>query len=194
MLLGASSAFSVIATHQSGKAQLLGMSAVAEEANNSASKMDTSDSSPSDFVERVLNSLKSDNGSQTLLNSSTDSWRSKIYDALGAPYDSAEGVVVQSLDRALRRTDKQWGLLVTEDYAIEFPSDPVNYEDGSGCWIECRLRSTNNADDLLVAMGCQLEPAPNGGAGGWLINSIDWQDFRDDFSPGLGRDEWVPLF
>ena len=26
--------------------------------------------------------------------------------------------------------------------------------------------------------------------GAWLIDGIDWQDFRDDYRPGIGREEW----
>ena len=112
--------------------------------------------------------------------------------ALGAPADASDTVVVPSLARAMKRTDKQWGVLINEQYRLEFPSDPVNYGEEEDTWVECRLRSADGSDDLMVAMGCLLEK--NKPSGEWLIKSIDWQDFRDEFSPGLGRDEWMPLF
>mmetsp|Transcript_20641 Transcript_20641/g.29943 ORF Transcript_20641/g.29943 Transcript_20641/m.29943 type:complete len:120 (-) Transcript_20641:339-698(-) len=72
------------------------------------------------------------------------------------------------------------------DYTISFPNDPVDYDDGM-CWLECRLRDAQD-DELLVVMGWTLQKREEDGA--WLIHNIDWQDFRDKFRPGIGREEW----
>ena len=74
------------------------------------------------------------------------------------------------------------------------------------CWIESRLRSPED-DQLLVVVGWSLQKqhlgdTNNDKANGfsassasslspcWLLDGIDWQDFRDDFRPGIGREEW----
>jgi hypothetical protein len=77
------------------------------------------------------------------------------------------------------------------------------------CWVECQLRHAET-DQLLVMMGWQLRyddvfdqwnntdstcwtthPPPSGKT--WWIDHIDWQDFRDGFRPGVGREEWVRI-
>lgn len=97
-----------------------------------------------------------------------------------------------------------------------FPTDPVVFEgddddiEGSDriidhCWIESRLRSPTD-DQLLAVVGWSLQrrhilqeerhvvdsdPAEaNQSTVCWLLDGIDWQDFRDDFRPGIGREEW----
>jgi hypothetical protein len=87
----------------------------------------------------------------------------------------------------------QFGILVgvedAEDYYLSFPTDLLDFEDGT-CWLECHLRGkTDNA--LLVAMGWDLRQRPSDGA--WLVDSIDWQDFRDRYCPGIGREEWMRI-
>jgi len=74
------------------------------------------------------------------------------------------------------------------------------------CWVESRLRAPED-DQLLVVVGwslqrrvveheqqavilnnsncdtSQITPC-------WFLDGIDWQDFRDEFRPGIGREEW----
>ena len=74
------------------------------------------------------------------------------------------------------------------------------------CWIESRLRSPKD-NELLAVVGWSLkrrriiqkqESEKSGDFEGdtndynmcWLLDGIDWQDFRDDFRPGIGREEW----
>jgi hypothetical protein len=145
---------------------------------------------PSEFVEYMLMSLRSGKGYQMLLDFSTHGWRSKIYDAVGAPASADERSVRSALKVAMTKPHNQFAILVEgEDFEISFPSDPVDYDDGT-CWVECRLRASD--DELLVAMGCQLQQRQTDDA--WLISSIDWQDFREPFYPGVGREEWTRLF
>ena len=79
---------------------------------------------------------------------------------------------------------------MAEDYFIDFSSDIVDHGDGK-CWLECRLYDKKDGE-LLVVSGWELQKNPI--SGGWLMDRIDWQDFRDAFYPGLGREEWARAF
>ncbi len=111
---------------------------------------------------------------------------------------------------ALRSIQKCWN----------FPSDPVIFEEDENdgkkrtegeriidtCWIESRLRSPKD-NTLLAVVGWSLqrrqivqedEGSSSNAFGNntnnlttcWLLDGIDWQDFRDEFRPGIGREEW----
>ncbi len=94
----------------------------------------------------------------------------------------------------------------------DFPSDPVLYEEEENddendyCWIESRLRSPKD-NELLAVVGWSLkrrritqkQQSENSNDFRddaydsnmcWLLDGIDWQDFRDEFRPGIGREEW----
>ena len=71
-------------------------------------------------------------------------------------------------------------------YEIEFPQDTLDYYDGTA-WLECRLRD-GKSDALLAVLGWSMKRREGDGA--WLIDGIDWQDFRDEYRPGIGREEW----
>jgi hypothetical protein len=89
----------------------------------------------------------------------------------------------------MKRQDNQFAILFgveDDDYLLNFTADPLDYEDGT-CWIECRIRSADK-DKLLVVTGWSLERRSSDGA--WLINGLDWQDFREKYRPGIGREEW----
>lgn len=64
-------------------------------------------------------------------------------------------------------------------YEIEFSHDTLDYYDGTS-WLECRLRD-GKSDALLAVLGWSMKLREDG---------IDWQDFRDEYRPGIGRDEW----
>jgi len=55
--------------------------------------------------------------------------------------------------------------------------------------LECQLRNVHD-NSLLVATGWQLKRSRRLD-GAWLIDRIDWQDFRDLYRPGVGREEWL---
>lgn len=110
---------------------------------------------------------------------------------------------------ALRSIQKCW----------DFPSDPVIFEEDEDdkdgekrseserivdhCWIESRLRSPKD-NTLLAVVGWSLQRRQiiqeeqksdfgnnsNNLTTCWLLDGIDWQDFRDEFRPGIGREEW----
>mmetsp|Transcript_21782 Transcript_21782/g.33819 ORF Transcript_21782/g.33819 Transcript_21782/m.33819 type:complete len:95 (-) Transcript_21782:31-315(-) len=85
----------------------------------------------------------------------------------------------------------QWAILLGldgDDHYIEFTHEPVDYLEEGQCWLECRLRSNREDDELLVAIGWTLCRGKEDGS--WLIDGVDWQDFRDRHRPGIGREEW----
>jgi hypothetical protein len=129
-----------------------------------------------------------------------------------------QSIIVQSLHRALSRPHQQFAILFLpadndnenndndiHNYWVEFPTDVLEWEDNQECWIECRLRSTNN-DQLLAVLGWTLQKKDyhhhnhdddddddDGGSSSsscWYLQALDWQDFRDEYRPGIGREEW----
>ena len=176
-----------------------------------------------DFCRRVLESLWDngnplpDAGFRILLRSSTRRWRRILFESVAAPFpEASEEVVASALGEALRRPQNQFAILVedaddenddaqqqsqsslsvlssssssTPPYTIEFPTDVVDYGDGT-CWVECRLRGRQDGS-LWVVMGWQLQRRVSDNA--WLIHHMDWQDFRDQFRPGIGREEWMRI-
>ncbi len=74
---------------------------------------------------------------------------------------------------------------------------------GSTVWIECQLRHYDT-NELLVMMGWQLRVLVHHNDDGddddddnhrkeYQIDRVDWQDFREQFRPGIGREEWVRI-
>lgn len=149
---------------------------------------------PKQFVTELLCELRhprrqQQSGLLCLLESSTPEWRKILYGSVGAAETATDDQVAASLEHFFRRPNNQFGILVGtehEDHLLNFPSDPLDYEDGT-CWVECRIRSTES-DELLVVTGWSLEQRVADGA--WLVNMLDWQDFREAFRPGIGREEW----
>lgn len=150
-----------------------------------------------DFVAQLLRALwnnsdpRPDSGFRLLLRASTKEWRRKLYTAVAAPDGAREEVVASAVGEAMARPRNQYGILVgeEEEYYATFPTDVLDYGDGK-CWVECRLR--NKQDDALLAiLGWELERRESDGA--WLVGSIDWQDFRACYRPGIGREEWMRI-
>lgn len=91
----------------------------------------------------------------------------------------------------------------------DFPTDPFQFEEYDNekdetidfCFIESRLRSPKD-DSLMVVVGWALQRRRRQSGYNnnldtdddldsfWLLDGIDWQDFRDEFRPGIGREEW----
>lgn len=146
---------------------------------------------PVDVVSRLLDELRNSkkfSGVSCLLETSSDSWRDMLRRSVGAPKETTIAQLAPTLETALARPNNQFAILMgVEDhnYVATFPTDPLEFEDT--CWVECRLRSYD-ADELLVAMGWSLEKRPADGA--WIVSSLDWQDFRKTYRPGIGREEW----
>jgi len=174
------------------------------------------DLSPTEFVSEVLKGLWNngdplpDSGFRLLLRASTPEWRRMVYDAVAAPPAADEEAVASAFGDAVGRPGNQFQILVgeAEDYVATFPTDPVDYGDGT-CWVECRLRSKDD-DALLAITGafrCDWElrmPSffarddahhfslppflglfyvgwqleQRGSDKAWMVDRIDWQDFR----------------
>ena len=100
----------------------------------------------------------------------------------------------------------------SEPVMFEGDDDDNDIEDKNGgiiidnCWVESRLRSPKN-DHLLAVVGWSLQRRrikqhqpgkyidnaytnTNELTSCWLLDGVDWQDFREDFRPGIGREEW----
>jgi hypothetical protein len=141
--------------------------------------------SPQEFVTQVLRGLWTnqeplpDSGFRLLLRSSTKYWREQLYKSVGAPsdYNAKEDVVVSALADAMGRPNNQFAILVGEgeEYNVAFPSEPLDYGDGV-CWLECLGKKDNK---LMAITGWTLKRRESDQA--WLVDSIDWQDFRGQF-------------
>ncbi len=149
---------------------------------------------PLDLVSFLLEELRRPtipsqySGVNALLETSTDSWRDMLRRSVAAPKSATNAQIAPPLEAALSRPNNQFAILLgveDENFEISFPTDPLDY--GETCWVECRLRSALD-DELLVALGWSLEKRLSDGA--WVISSLDWQDFRDVYRPGIGREEW----
>lgn len=160
---------------------------------------------PMEFVEAIINALLHnedplpDSGFKLLLQCSTEDWISKLYKSIGAPKTANIDVVASALGTAISRPHNQFAILVGDeeennkygeryDFNISFPNSPLDYYDGTA-WVQCALRDKKD-NSLLVMTGWSLEKRNDGA---WLIDSIDWQDFRDEYRPGIGREEWDSL-
>lgn len=151
--------------------------------------------SPTQLVEGVMAGLLDPynplpySGFRLMLSSATPEWRHKILHSIGANSDSNLEIVASALGEAIGRPHNQFAILVgegDEKYTLEF-SDPLDYQDGTA-WVECRLKDPQTGE-LLVITGWDLRLCTQNNA--WLVHTIEWQDFRDEFRPGIGREEWV---
>jgi hypothetical protein len=143
-----------------------------------------------------------DAGIRSLLRASTLHWKRLMYRSVGARPKSRmsykeEADVVSALRSSMGRPNNQYRILLDgedgeeeEPYNIVFPSDPVDYMDGTPCWVECQLRRKTD-HTLMITMGWQLVKDCENGC--WMIDRIDWQDFREKFRPGIGREEWMRI-
>ncbi|CAB9513411.1 expressed unknown protein [Seminavis robusta] len=149
----------------------------------------------SNLLDNLLTEQDTNQCIKLLLHSSTHTWRSKIYDAVGAPSSADETKVATSIANAMAKPDNQFALLLgkaKETYVADFPTEAVETGGEGKCWLECRLYDKNNDGELLVVSGWDMQQNPVNGE--WLIDRIDWQDFREAFYPGLGREEWARAF
>ena len=103
----------------------------------------------------------------------------------------------------------------TTSFWIDFPTDVVDCWGDDECWVECRLRQQQqeqqeekeDTNELLVVMGWTLKKQKlyttcttnqkqkqnhnhDQQEEAWFVDGIDWQDFRNAYRPGIGREEW----
>jgi hypothetical protein len=165
-----------------------GLSSTASSSTTTAS----SSSSAVAFLQTLLNDLNTRGDATSLIEQSADSWRTAIYEAVGAPSTADASKVAKTLTTTMSKLDNQFAILLgkAEDFVALFPSDPVDYQDGQA-FVEVQLRQ-RESDKLLVTMGLQLEQRSSDGQ--WLVKRLDWQDFREQFYPGLSGREWLRAF
>ena len=90
----------------------------------------------------------------------------------------------------------QYGLLLDRDaYALVYPTDMVSLDDDQA-WQEVSMVSLDGSggDDggeLLAKLGWSLVRR---GDGCWVTDAISWHDFRPDYRPGIGEEEWDRSF
>lgn len=123
--------------------------------------------------------------------------------------------VAPTLQAAMARPCNQFAILIKgrhhciknngevddDDVVWHFPTDPLDYGDGI-CWVEARLRTARD-DELLVVTGWSLvrrrdkdddnDQKNQSKLSPWLLEGLDWQDFRETFRPGVGREEWEQI-
>jgi hypothetical protein len=157
-----------------------------------------------------------------LLNASSDSWRNAIYQAIGMTTSSTSNsdvattssnvdinqVIAKSLQKKMTHPNNQFAILFMGSsrtsnheypYTMTFPSDVVDYQNDNTVWVECQLRHPNT-NELYVIMGIHLllhheQPEEHEQqASSWKIISLDWQDFREQFYPGVSGREWLRSF
>ncbi len=146
-------------------------------------------------------SMLPDSGYRILLRSSTKTWKKELRKSVGAPSQATEEQLVSALSAAMSRPNNQYQILVApeendgddvnecyngEKYHLYFPGDVFHYDEGKA-WVESQLRHPRTGSLLsILAWGLSQRESD----GSWLIDELDWQDFRDKFRPGIGREEW----
>ena len=98
----------------------------------------------------------------------------------------------QALSALLTSPASQYNLLL-QDYELSLPSDTV-FADERHCFQEVQIDALGGGP-MLAKLGWELErsEAPEQ-RGCWLTCSVAWQDFRDGFRPGIGREEWTRAY
>lgn len=159
---------------------------------------------PIEFVTAILEQLRQptmpQSGYRTLIRSCSDEWKGQLRKSIGVPndVDISEDTFVNALGEAIARPRNQYEILVQEGedrraapvYVLYFPGEVIDYQDSDGiCWVETQLRSPNEGT-LFAILGWNLVMNEKGA---WLVDKLDWQDFRDEFRPGIGREEWMRI-
>lgn len=161
---------------------------------------------PKDFVHALLEGIfynedpRPDAGFMLLLRCSTEKWANAVLQSIGAPQNADLDVLASALGTAIARPNNQYAILVGGDddqlldahgertFYVAYPGDTLDFLDGTA-WINVEFRSKAD-DSLLVLTGWQLSQRPDGA---WLVDQIDWQDYREEYWPGIGRERWMPF-
>jgi hypothetical protein len=158
---------------------------------------------PNEFVKALLKGIfynedpRPDSGFMLLLQCSTNKWSNKVLQSIGAPQNANLDMAASALGDAIGRPGNQYAILVGDNndseqddptFYVNFPGETMDFLDGTA-WINVEFRSKSD-NSLLVLTGWQLCQRPDGA---WLVDHIDWQDYREKFRPGIGREEWMPF-
>ena len=90
-----------------------------------------------------------------------------------------------TLDSLFSSDSSQYALLF-DDYAYDVDDDALVL--GDDAFVNVRLESA--AGELLVRLGWELR---RGDDGVWRTSRWLWHDFRPDFHPGVGQEEWTRI-
>jgi len=144
--------------------------------------------SPQESITHILDALRhndhplADTGASMLLKMSTDRFKLQLRWMVGTASASA-------LSGVFRNPSSQFHLLMC-DYEHSFPSDAY-FIDEDRVFLEVQLDSCTAAGQawsgMLAKLGWELKRAPDGR---WLTDFVIWHDFRDEFRPGIGQEEW----
>jgi hypothetical protein len=141
------------------------------------------------FLQDLLEKIAHEGNASKLVDASADKWREAIFAAVGAPSHANPAMVSQALTFSMSKPGSQFAILMglDEPFVVNFPSEAVESDECDTVWMECRLRGATD-DELLVTLGVTMQNVN----GEWKFSSLDWQDFRDKFYPGLsGRESWL---
>jgi hypothetical protein len=139
--------------------------------------------------------------------------QSSSYSTISTPVQDID-MIVSTISNTITQPNNQFGILVGEGerYRITFPIEPLEYEiynknndessngllPATTTYVECQLRDYTT-NQLLVMMGWQLQKDNNENhnfgslSSSYMIDRVDWQDFREHFRPGIGREEWMRI-
>lgn len=143
---------------------------------------------PQDVISFTLNGLQAndnpvkDSGSSLLLRFSSDKFKLQMRWLIGTSQSPAV------LSSSLRKKESQFHLLLCP-YQYSFPSDTY-YSDANRAFQEVQFDGCPDAlsgQTLLAKLGWELV---RGDDGCWRTDAISWHDFRDEFRPGIGQEEW----
>lgn len=166
--------------------------------NNAAGNDDNDSSSTNNNASSTSSTsfVLPDSGFRTLIRSSTNGWKTALRKSVGAPNEATEEQLVSALSSAMSRPNNQYQILVCSDnemdndgnknYRLYFPGDVFEYDEGKA-WVESQLRHPKTGKLLAILAWSLIQRESDGS---WLIDWLDWQDFRDEFRPGIGREEW----
>eukprot|EP00529_Nitzschia_sp_RCC80_P027147 CAMPEP_0113467684 /NCGR_PEP_ID=MMETSP0014_2-20120614/14948_1 /TAXON_ID=2857 /ORGANISM="Nitzschia sp." /LENGTH=275 /DNA_ID=CAMNT_0000360013 /DNA_START=254 /DNA_END=1081 /DNA_ORIENTATION=- /assembly_acc=CAM_ASM_000159 len=156
------------------------------------------DLTPTETVRTILEGLMHqddplpDSGFRLLLHTATTRWKSQLLNAVGASPTSDPEIVASALGSSIGRPHNKYAILISPpsstsspsssspsspEYVLKFTDYPLEFDDGT-CWVECMLLDPATGE-LLVMTGWDLRQRQHDGA--WLVDSICWQDFREEF-------------
>ena len=145
---------------------------------------------PQDVISISLKALQTndlpvkDSGTSVLLRFASDKFKLQLRWMIGTAHSSAV------LSSSLRKKGSQYNLLLCP-YDFSFPSDTY-YIDNHRAFQEVQLDArpapaVPGGATLLAKLGWEFV---RGDDGCWHTDTISWHDFRDEFRPGHGQEEW----
>ena len=151
-----------------------------------------SNSTPQEVISTTIKALKAndvpvkDSGTSLLLRFSSDKFKLQMRWMIGTAQSAAV------LSASIRKSNSQYNLLFCP-YDFSFPSDTY-YIDNGRAFQEVQFESCQDSStlrpggvSLLAKLGWELIRDEEGC---WRTDMISWHDFRDEYRPGEGQEEW----